>query len=138
MSAKSASGSTRVTHLAWIFWPARPASPAGRGGGLLQPDPCPARRVRNAGRGKGAGTARSPTQGAVPLDSAGQRDPEAVAGELTALGVDLVQVARQLEDKAVRLFQDSYAQLVDTVTAALSAAGADVHTDGTARPVGGG
>ena len=73
-----------------------------------------------------------------PLDSAGQRDPEAVAGELTALGVDLAQVARQLEDKAVQLFQDSYVQLVDTVTAALNAAGADVHTDGTARPVGGG
>jgi len=73
-----------------------------------------------------------------PRDSAGQRDPEAVAGALKALGVDLAQVARQLEDKAVRLFQDSYAQLVDTVTAALNAAGADVQADGTVRPVGGG
>jgi len=73
-----------------------------------------------------------------PLDSAGQRDPEAVAGGLKALGVDLAQVARQLEDKAVRLFQDSYVQLVDTVTAALNAAGADVQADGTVRPVGGG
>jgi transaldolase len=73
-----------------------------------------------------------------PRDSAGQRDPEAVADGLTALGVDLAQVARQLEDTAVRLFQDSYAQLVDTVTAALSAAGADVQADGTARPAGGG
>jgi len=73
-----------------------------------------------------------------PRDSTDQRDPQAVADRLTALGVDLAQVARQLEDTAVRLFQDSYAQLVDTVTAALNAAGADVHTDGTARPAGGG
>jgi len=69
-----------------------------------------------------------------PRDSAGQRDPEAVAGALTALGVDLAQVAQQLEDNAVRLFQDSYAQLVDTVTAALNAAGADVRTDGPPAP----
>jgi len=71
------------------------------------------------------------------LEDAGAR-PQRLLWASTGVKDPSYPPARQLEDTAVRLFQDSYAQLVDTVTAALNAAGADVHTDGTARPVGGG
>ena len=68
----------------------------------------------------------------------GRPDPGQVAAGLADLGIDLAATARELEDTAVRLFQNSYAQLVDTVSGALQAAGADVQADGTSRPVGGG
>ena len=73
-----------------------------------------------------------------PRDSAQQPDPGNVAAGLAEAGVDLARVARELEDKAVLLFQNSYAELVSTVTAALTAAGAQVQPDGTSRPAGGG
>lgn len=76
--------------------------------------------------------------GPTPSDVKDQPDPEQIAAGFAAVGIDLADIARQVEDKAVQLFQDSYAQLVDTVTAALSADGADVQVDGTSRPAGGG
>ncbi len=82
--------------------------------------------------------ATSSANGPGLRDNAGQSDPQTVADQLAALDVDLAQIARQLEDKAVLLFQDSYTQLVDTVAAALTTAGADIKADGTSRPAGGG
>jgi transaldolase len=57
---------------------------------------------------------------------------------LAALGVDYDDVVQVLEDEGVRKFEDSWTELIESVTGQLEQAGATVHPDGSTKPAGDG
>jgi len=61
-----------------------------------------------------------------------------VLDRLAAVGIDYDDVVQALEDDGVKKFEDSFAELVETVTDQLERAGADVDSDGAAQPAGSG
>jgi transaldolase len=63
-------------------------------------------------------------------------EAQQVLDDLKAAGVDYDDVVQQLEDEGVRKFEDSWNQLIDSVTEQLEKAGADVAPDGGTDPAG--
>jgi transaldolase len=66
--------------------------------------------------------------------------PEAqqVLDRLAALGIEYDDVVQVLEDEGVRKFEDSWEELIESVTRQLEAFGADVSAAGSSRPAGAG
>jgi len=58
--------------------------------------------------------------------------------DLKAAGIDYDDVVRLLEDEGVQKFEDSWNELISSVTDQLEKAGADVMPSGQAKPAGGG
>jgi transaldolase len=65
-------------------------------------------------------------------------DAQQVFDRLAAIGVDYDDVVQSLEDEGVKKFEDSWTDLVSSVTDQLRAAGAEIGPDGSAKPVGAG
>jgi transaldolase len=57
---------------------------------------------------------------------------------LAALGIDYDDVVQVLEDEGVRKFEDSWHELIESVTDQLNRAGASIRPDGSAKPAGAG
>jgi len=58
--------------------------------------------------------------------------------DLTKAGIDYDQVVQQLEDEGVQKFEDAWNELIESVTANLEKAGADVDSAGGSSPAGSG
>jgi transaldolase len=65
-------------------------------------------------------------------------EAQRVLDRLAALGVDYDDVVQVLEDEGVKKFEDSWQELIESVTGQLQQAGATVHPDGSAQPAGAG
>ena len=61
-----------------------------------------------------------------------------VLDDLQAAGIDYDDVVQQLEDEGVQKFEDAWNELIESVTANLEKAGADVGGDGSSSPAGSG
>ena len=61
-----------------------------------------------------------------------------VLDDLASAGIDYDDVVRQLEDEGVQKFEDSWNELIDSVTDQLEKAGADIMPTGQAKPAGDG
>jgi transaldolase len=58
--------------------------------------------------------------------------------DLKAAGIDYDDVVDQLEVEAVQKFEDAWNELIESVTANLEKAGADISGDGSSSPAGSG
>ncbi len=78
--------------------------------------------------------------GVVPTDSVRGHydDAQAVLDGLAAVGVDYDDVVRVLEEEGVEKFDTAWNQLIEQVTASITAAGAQVSSDGSTSPAGDG
>jgi transaldolase len=65
-------------------------------------------------------------------------DAQQVLDDLAAAGIDYDDVVEQLEVEAVQKFEDAWNELIESVTANLEKAGADVSADGGTSPAGSG
>ncbi len=65
-------------------------------------------------------------------------EAQQVLDRLAALGIGYDDVVQVLEDEGVRKFEDSWEELIESVTTQLRRAGADVGPTGSARPAGAG
>ncbi|HVQ91952.1 MAG TPA: transaldolase [Mycobacteriales bacterium] len=61
-----------------------------------------------------------------------------VLDRLAAVGIDYDDVVQVLEDEGVRKFEDSWHELIESVTGQLQQAGATVRPDGSVQPLGAG
>jgi transaldolase len=61
-----------------------------------------------------------------------------VLDRLAAIGIDYDDVVQVLEDEGVRKFEDSWHELIESVTGQLEQAGATVRPDGSVQPLGAG
>jgi transaldolase len=65
-------------------------------------------------------------------------EAQQVLDRLAALGIDYDDVVQTLEDEGVKKFEDSWQELIASVTEQLERAGANVRSDGSAQPAGAG
>ncbi|MCA1712305.1 MAG: transaldolase [Actinobacteria bacterium] len=65
-------------------------------------------------------------------------DAQKVLDDLKTAGIDYDDVVQQLEVEAVQKFEDAWNELIESVTANLEKAGADVSGDGSSSPAGDG
>ena len=65
-------------------------------------------------------------------------EAQQVLDELKAAGIDYDEVVQQLEDEGVKKFEDSWEDLLTSVTQQLEKAGASIAPDGSADPAGDG
>jgi transaldolase len=65
-------------------------------------------------------------------------DAQKVLDDLKAAGIDYDAVVEQLEVEGVQKFEDAWNELIESVTANLEKAGADVGSDGGSSPAGSG
>ena len=65
-------------------------------------------------------------------------DAQQVLDDLAAAGIDYDQVVDQLEQEGLQKFEDAWNELIESVTANLEKAGADVSDDGGTSPAGDG
>jgi transaldolase len=65
-------------------------------------------------------------------------EAQQVLADLKAAGIDYDDVVQQLEVEGVQKFEDAWNELIESVTANLEKAGADVSGDGGSSPAGSG
>jgi transaldolase len=70
--------------------------------------------------------------------TSGYAEAQQVLDSLAAAGIDLDEVTELLEVEGVQKFEDSWNELIESVTEQLAAAGADVGGDGGVSPAGDG